>query len=615
MADFQARVNGLTGLSISGSSTAPSQDELSEFLKDGVLEVTNKIVTIKPEDQFNFIRESSTQATNGLDLGGANIISVIREAGVDGDTDGSIAWRDCRQIPISAQSRVVDEDSLLYASKYNPVYAKDTAGGINVYPIPGTDNGFRVFYVNNAPVDDTDAALIYSHSTIKYFPDDKIHIVVLYASCQALMAKLTSLNSSLPSDISLPVLPIAPVMDLSTTIINDFIPPSIFVPPALPADADIDFSSVPEAPVYIPPTISLVNAPVISELTITAIPPSPPVNPIITSPGVSTVTIDPLPTAPNYTAPVYSTAGAYLTEMEAGSISNADSMIDFETWWSIAGQLIEVQQDPELAAAQLSKLDTFLKAYNADMQNQLNLFNKDISEYTAIVSNNLEQARLDLQNTHKESDLDLQASIQDYTLELQKYQAELQSYQAVVSKEVQEYQQNIVGDIQVWQAERTTDLQKYGTDVQVETSRVANDMQIYQQEIAKLIQEYQAETGYDLNRYSAQVQAITSRFNSELQSNSTVFQNNIAELTAELQTLQQKNQEQLTLYGTNVQIYNAEVQSKVQEFTTSLQKDQADFQWASSQYAALKNQYNEALMSATLPSPQQTQQEAERQRR
>ena len=40
MATFEARVEGMTGLAITGAST-PTQDELTEFLKDGVLEVTN----------------------------------------------------------------------------------------------------------------------------------------------------------------------------------------------------------------------------------------------------------------------------------------------------------------------------------------------------------------------------------------------------------------------------------------------------------------------------------------------------------------------------------------------------------------------------------------------
>ena len=89
MADFQSQVMGITGLTIDGSSTAPSRSEFSTFLNDGVIDVTYRWLVVKPQDREEFVRESSTTASNGLDIGGATIISVIREAGADGDTDGS----------------------------------------------------------------------------------------------------------------------------------------------------------------------------------------------------------------------------------------------------------------------------------------------------------------------------------------------------------------------------------------------------------------------------------------------------------------------------------------------------------------------------------------------
>ena len=46
MATFEVRVEGMTGLSIDGSSS-PTQDQLSEFLKDGVIEVTERTLLIR----------------------------------------------------------------------------------------------------------------------------------------------------------------------------------------------------------------------------------------------------------------------------------------------------------------------------------------------------------------------------------------------------------------------------------------------------------------------------------------------------------------------------------------------------------------------------------------
>ena len=189
MATFQVQVEGLTSLSI---GTTPTTAELAEFLKDGVIDVTNRWLAIKPQDIEDFVRGSSTQSSNGFATSGANIVSVIREAGADGDTDGSTAWEPCRKVPSSMRSRVVDVDSLSYASKYNPVYIINNNSAVNVYPVPdGTNDGYRVYYVNNEPKGDGIVdELAAGHSTIGYFPKDKVYLVVLYASMRSLQANM-----------------------------------------------------------------------------------------------------------------------------------------------------------------------------------------------------------------------------------------------------------------------------------------------------------------------------------------------------------------------------------------------------------------------------------------
>jgi len=187
MATFESQVESLTGLSIGSSGTNPTQAELSQFLKDGVLDVTNKWLAGHPEQAKMFARESSEQTSNGsLDLNGATIISVVRE---DGATSNN--WRPCKQIDTSLQYLVTDKASLHFASKFNPVYMCGDNGQISVFPAPGSDpDAFKVYYVNNVPVDKGGAALIYSHSDIGYFMDEKVYLVVMYAGIKALEAKL-----------------------------------------------------------------------------------------------------------------------------------------------------------------------------------------------------------------------------------------------------------------------------------------------------------------------------------------------------------------------------------------------------------------------------------------
>ena len=205
MADFQSQAMGLTGLTIDASSTTPSRAEFSTFLNDGVIDVTSRWIAIKPQDIDNFSRESATTASNGFDTAGARIIAVIREAGADGDTDGSTAWEPCRKVPSSMRSRVVDVDSLNYASKYNPAYIIDSNGLLNVYPVPdGTDDGYKVFYVNNAPEETDGSALDHASTGIKWFPNDKVYLVVLYASMRSLQAKMADTTIS---DLSITAAP------------------------------------------------------------------------------------------------------------------------------------------------------------------------------------------------------------------------------------------------------------------------------------------------------------------------------------------------------------------------------------------------------------------------
>ena len=197
---FIDQVQDLTSITVSDT------DELSQFLKDGVLDVTNKWLLVRPQDIELFGRESAETTSNAsLNLNGARIISVIREDGTNNQ------WRNCTKISPSLQYDVTDTDSLNYASKTNPVYMIGDAGKISVFPAPGSDpNAFKVYYVNKDPVNGSGSALIHSHDDILYFPIDKVYLVVMYAGIRLLQAtmgsnviSITAVPPDVPSLISL----------------------------------------------------------------------------------------------------------------------------------------------------------------------------------------------------------------------------------------------------------------------------------------------------------------------------------------------------------------------------------------------------------------------------
>ena len=86
---FQDQVEDLTSLTVSDTG------ELSQFLKDGVIDVTNRWLLVKPQDIEDFTRESAEQTSNGFNPGTNKILSVIRENGTDGQ------WYPCNKQSIS----------------------------------------------------------------------------------------------------------------------------------------------------------------------------------------------------------------------------------------------------------------------------------------------------------------------------------------------------------------------------------------------------------------------------------------------------------------------------------------------------------------------------------
>lgn len=348
MADFQEQVEGLTGLSI---GTSPTTSELSQFLKDGVLDVTNRVLAMRPQDIDNFQRESATIDSNGgLDLGGAKIISVIREANVDGSSDTAVAWKPCRKISPALQSEVQDTSSLNYASIHSPVYIIDDNNKINVYPVASADNGYKVYYVNNVPTDETNGiALIHSHSDIKYFPNDKIYLVSIYAAIQSLQNAMSA--KLLPDDISFPSIPSS--LSLSDT-------------PVIPSISDNSISFSTTAPTYSGPTV----VPNFGDAE-----------------NLISVEED-----PEMLAGRIQTINAQIGEFQAKVQDSVQSFnkenVEYQAQLQIAIQNAQLSQSDD--SQKLQKYSAEITSYQNDNQSKIAKFNADLQSYTSEVSSKLQ---------------------------------------------------------------------------------------------------------------------------------------------------------------------------------------------------------------------------------
>jgi len=547
MATFEAQVNALTNLNIGSTSTDPGQTELSQFLKDGVLEVTNKCIALKPQDAFMFLRESSEGTSQGaVSTDSGKVLNVVREAGVNND------WRECRYIPLGLQSTVTDTDSLHYASKYNPAYTIADDGKINVYPEPDSNpNAYKIYYINGTPIDQTgSSALVYSHNNIKHFPEDKVYLVVLYASMQSLKAKMASKSGLLPLDIAIPALPASITLDTISTSLPSFIEPGGFVLPQAPADANIDFSNVPTFPTFNKPVFAAPTLGTVAALIL----PSPPAVPESTAQSVAFST-----TAPTYSGPTL-----------------APDFSDVEKW-------ITQEEDSEMASTRLNAISSQIQEFSTKIQDASQKFNKENAEYQA-----------QLQISMKNADL----SQQDEANKLQTFSNRMAQYQAEVNTKIQQWtNEEWTQNFQKYTTDYGNLLNEYSTNVQNETAKVNNVVQEYSQEIAKATQTYQAETGYDISKYQAQVQGELQRFTQDLTKKSTDFQNNISKYSTEVNGVNSSNSNKLSKYNAEVQTFTAEIQGKVSEYDAKLKKQTTDYQWLNAQHDKIKAQYDDAFMA------------------
>jgi len=163
-------------------------------------------------------------------------------------------------------------------------------------------------------------------------------------------------------------------------------------------------------------------------------------------------------TSPTFTAPtvggVTEELTAALTALTGDALANDADFLDVSKWFTAVGEMIEDEEDLELASAQLQKISTYINAYQAQMQSNLHEFNEANVKFQASVQESLAEFQsanqMAIANAERSQQRQLQNSASDMKViydnnaqKISKYQSELQQYQSEVSSEVQEYQQNL----------------------------------------------------------------------------------------------------------------------------------------------------------------------------
>jgi hypothetical protein len=516
------------------------------LITTSIQDIGREIVQVLPIKDLLKISKTADVTSSGLTVRDKKILGV--------DKDDLVA----REIPPTSKAKFKDDSSIYAGSDTDPVYYIE---GAKIYIIGLSSNNETsgvLHYVPNVPTSDGSTAIVQSDSSAINFPEEAVSLIVLGASVRCLQRLMADKTSSLPTDISEPNLPVspatpsAPSFTYSNASVNDMVQSLVAVS---------DMAALTQsAPVYNPPSITLENAPTISNLTITA---STPVPPVLTTNSVTF----------NETAPVYSPPVA------TPSFTTVDTFISTD-------------EDVELASAKIQEINAQIAEYQANIQNQLNVFNDANIEYQAL-----------FQKAFKNADL----SQVDDSQAVQKYQAELQSYQAQIAKEVQEYQQNLEGDLRVWQMERQTDIQKYSAEIQDALNVFNKNNVVYQEDIQRKQQEFQKNIQVAIQNVQQEFNARKSNLDKDVQLNLQNAMNNFQKDVQEYRSTLDK-------YSAEVQDYQAEVASILQKFSSDvqnynakIQKQNIDYQWKQSQYNQLKAEYNQGLqllMRGDMPQQQ-----------
>lgn len=446
MATFEAQVEGLTSLTIDGSS-APTQDELTQFLTDGAKEVINSL----PPNLLPLCA-SSVSFTSGSasTLNTGKILNVFRN---DGDIN-----QPCRKIPPKQKGRVSDPEDMAYATITDPVYYIDN-NSLDVLPSGGSCTysevkypsvGYRQSSIGTTSLTGVTATAadptVFTKASHGLATGDVVELsdFTEMTEINGMIGTVTSLNSSTFEVDGISADP-AETTGGAVTKLGGF-----------PDEAEhlvVLYGAVKSLQnVLGNKTVSLNNSDAISVaftainteldkiVTDVHVPVAPAINTIsytdVTAPSKADISGD----VPTYTKPVFTSSSAFLTEMEAGTIGHADSDIDAEHWFSIAGQLIEDNEDVELASAHLQKISTFINAYQVDIQNELNEFNKENARYQANVQAEMAKHNSDLQVAIANGNKNMEKLVSDNSGKIQKYSNELQSYQAQIGKLVQSAQ-------------------------------------------------------------------------------------------------------------------------------------------------------------------------------
>tara|TARA_R100000995_G_C3484632_1_gene126428 strand:+ start:6480 stop:7835 length:1356 start_codon:yes stop_codon:yes gene_type:complete len=408
------------------------------FLGDALTDTAAEIIRAIPDDKVkSFTQESGDISAASTNIANHRIVSVIRERGTDGE------YVECRELPVKYFRKVQDSSSMFAASVESPVYIIKNSS-IHVFPTPGASpNCFKVESVTFPTV--AASASNITDSPVDPFPNSMEDMVVVGASskaCQYLMARV---KDSMPSE---PVL----VLDDITV-------------PATPSNPTISFSNATIGDAVSSAQDSITVAPENASAT--------------SSTGSS---------ASAYTKPSLQGSSDDLTDVTGGTFGSP--AVDYATWWDTLSDIIETEEDSELATVQVAKIRSYIEAFNAE-----------VNSARGAMQATIEDARLSTQASIATAGDATQASIANASNDVNASISKMrESTGAAIAKMSQSTNVNI--------SNAAKSLESSIQDYSLEVSKFGTDIQRYTSEVNTAINEYST----DIQKYTAQVDRYTKEY-------------------------------------------------------------------------------------------------------
>tara|TARA_R110002020_G_scaffold167808_2_gene356329 strand:+ start:5247 stop:7235 length:1989 start_codon:yes stop_codon:yes gene_type:complete len=562
MATWQAQIEALLDISLTTSET-PSTTQVGQYLVDGATEVINRIVELKPEEASLFGLEQTIDSSSGITLPAGKLLSVIRENGV------SQQWEPCSKISETDKWRATDINSLSYKSKYNPgFYVNDNTLYIVPTPDGVAERGKATFvsYPSEIAVS-TDAITFNDNSS--YFPSKYNYLIVLYASMKSVMHMMATIFLD-PSPPSAPTAPDAPGFILETITEENI--DSVTVG-SVTVGTDTTVSSV----VLASPSVHTLSAPTYTKPTIATRQSfndffeSGSLNPFDDNdPGDFTINAllpeDATISIITYTGP---------TSSSAGSITAADTYVAAPSVIA-AGVTLPTYTKPTVSF-DIAKFEEFLETEEDSelAQVQLGRLNLELQEWQNDITNELNEFNKEnaiyqagIQEAITEAQMASTKAMKQADIDLQRAISNSQEANKVALQNATNEMQKIMMNNDNAIKDYTARMQGYSAEVQAEVEEHKLKITRYSTELQSILTAWNQTQGIDLQIFNADIQSELNEFNKE----NAAFQASIQEEIQNLQVASSRVQKQAEIELSEVQKQaDIDMQKAVKDGDYSLQ--------------------------------------------